>query len=53
VLDKHKLPIFIQELLTNLSQRFGNIKKGGKKDKIAWNEEAERYILQEVLKEGC
>ncbi|KAM3142275.1 hypothetical protein pb186bvf_005684 [Paramecium bursaria] len=40
------------KLLKYCSDRFMNIKKGGEKDKLVWDTEAEVYILNEVLREG-
>ena len=42
----------LENLMNNLSQSFENIKKGGIKDNLNWNSEAEQYILTEVLREG-
>lgn len=44
-----RIEVTLKELMEYLSTRFFNIKKSGIAD---WNEEAEKYVLTEVLKEG-
>ena len=39
-------------LLEKLSNSFENIKSGGIKDNLAWNNDSEYLVLTEVLREG-
>ena len=50
--SKFNLKENMPKLLKYCSDRFMNIKKGGEKDKLVWDAEAEIYILNEVLREG-
>lgn len=49
ITQRWKFEVELPQLLEYLSTRFFNIKERGVKD---WNEEAEDFVLREVLKEG-
>ena len=52
IVSRHHFNYILPEILESLTKKFFRIKEGGSKDKLSWNEEAEKYVLHEVLKEG-
>ena len=51
-LSNIKLVYDLPEILDSLANSYFNIQKNGKADSLNWNEEAEKFVLNEVLKEG-
>ena len=48
----YKFKEILPEIIEDLSKKFENIKLGGIKDKLKWDDEAEKFVLTKVLSEG-
>jgi len=48
----YKFEQILPEILNELGKKFNNIKQGGIRDKLGWDEKAEEFVLIKVLSEG-
>ena len=48
----YKFEQILPEILDDLGKKFNNIKQGGVRDKLGWDEKAEEFVLIKVLSEG-
>jgi len=48
----YKFQEVLPEILDDFSKRFENVKQGGIRDNLGWDEQAEQFVLSKVLSEG-
>lgn len=48
----YKLQQILPDILDDFAKKFENIKQGGIKDNLAWDDQAEEFVLTKVLAEG-
>jgi len=48
----YKLQEILPDILNDFAKKFDNIKQGGIKDNLGWDEQAEQFVLTKVLSEG-
>ena len=53
ILIPYNFNYIVPKMLETLAQSYARIKNSGVKDKLSWDDQAEKYVLTEVLKEGC
>lgn len=52
MLKTYNFKDYIPSFLEDLSKKFFNIKKNGIKDKLDWNDEAEKFVINQVSSQG-